>query len=136
MRRLIGAVLVLAALAIPGGALAQPASPLALGSTAWTSNYFSSPSGNIHCREFVDRDLFACITLNTHNAFVVPLQGTAHKESSVSAVQFPHGPTLLYGDRWRDEGRFRCKSLSTGMLCSSLQSGHGFSINRDYYRLF
>ncbi|MCC6224751.1 MAG: hypothetical protein IT201_14810 [Thermoleophilia bacterium] len=105
-------------------------------SPSWSSNYFSSPSGNIRCREFVKKDLMACLTLNDNFAAIVPLYGNSRKQRSVGAWQFPHGPTLDYGESWRDPGRFRCKSRSDGMRCWSIPTGHGFFISRDTYDLW
>jgi len=123
----VAALTLFGVLAAPGGALAQP---------AWSSNYFHSPSGNIRCREFINRDLMACLTLNDHFAVIVPLFGRARKERHVAAYQFPRGPALAYGERWRDSGRFRCTSRTSGMSCSSLQTGHGFFIERYTYSLY
>ena len=102
----------------------------------WTSNYFSSPTGNIRCREFVKRNLMACLTLNDNFAVIVPLYGKSRKQRNVGALQFPRGPTLYYGEKWRDAGRFRCKSSSDGMRCWSIPTGHGFFISRDIYDLW
>lgn len=131
MRRLLLLGIVIG-LCLPVGA-AQGTLPLSQG---WSSNYFSSPSGNIRCREFVKKDLMACITLNDKFAAIVPLYGNSYKQRNVGAWQFPRGPTLSYGERWRDAGRFRCKSRTDGMRCWSIPTGHGFFINRDRYKLW
>ena len=131
MKRLLLLGIVIS-LCLPVGA-AQGALPL---SQDWWSNYFSSPSGNIRCREFVKKDLMACITLNDKFAAIVPLYGDSYKQRNVGSWQFPRGPTLDYGERWRDAGRFRCKSRSDGMRCWSIPTGHCFFINRDRYNLW
>ena len=118
---------VLAAIAVVS-ASAQP--------SGWSSNYFHSPSGNIRCREFVNRNLMACLTLNDHFAVMVPLRGRARKQLDVADWQFPHGPVLAYGESWTHAGRFECRSESSGMSCWSLVSGRGFFIERYSYDLF
>src|SRR3989304_2334582 len=81
---------------------------------SWTSNYFSSPSGNIRCREFVKRNLMACLTLNDNFAVIVPLYGKSRKQRNVGALQFPRGPTLYYGEKWRGGGRGRGEAECVG----------------------
>ena len=117
-------------------AIALVAPTIGSAQPAWTSNYFHSPSGNIRCREFVNADLMACLTLNDHYAVFVPLHGKAGKERNVSANKFPRGPTLGYGEKWSDPGRFRCISRQSGMTCKSIPTGHGFFIERFTYSLF
>ena len=83
MKRLLLLGIVIS-LCLPVGA-AQGALPL---SQDWWSNYFSSPSGNIRCREFVKKDLMACITLNDKFAAIVPLYGDSYKQRNVGSWQF------------------------------------------------
>jgi hypothetical protein len=45
------------------------------------------------------------------------------------------GPTLPYGQS-KQKGRFRCRSLETGMRCVNRRDNHGFLLSRQEVRLF
>jgi hypothetical protein len=45
------------------------------------------------------------------------------------------GPRLAYG-KSITLGRLRCTSLTSGVTCTNLRDGHGFSISRQRVRLF
>lgn len=126
---LVGALL---AMALAGGAS---------GSTAWTSEYFHSPTHNIHCRWFWNEELMACVTQNNGRMVAVTEYGNAYTRYGTSGHSFPAGPTLYYGETWRgydgnNDTAVRCWSRSTGMTCKSLKTGHGFWIAKEGYRLF
>jgi hypothetical protein len=115
--------------------LAGGSSRAAPSTTAWNSNWFQSPTGNIRCRYFVSSRLLACTTLNNGRMLGVTLTGTPFARRSFG-YSFPGGPVLSYGDWWSVRGKFRCDSRSTGMTCKSLQTRFGFFINRTSYRFF
>lgn len=130
MRRLVVLAALLVAWTFAGAAGAQHSAPA---SPSWTSDYFSSPSDNIRCRYFVARNpLMACITLNDDAMVGVRLCcRVGFRRWGHGNRGFPPGPTLRYGSTWRSPGEFKCKSYFDRMECWSLQSGHGFAINRD-----
>jgi hypothetical protein len=47
----------------------------------------------------------------------------------------PTSTPLRYGDA-SVEGDIACQSAATGMTCTNLKDGHGFSISRERYRAF
>ena len=128
MQRAIACIaLVLAGLLLGGGqALAR-----------WHSNTFHSPTGNIHCRYFQNTPgrKLACLTLNNNRLVVATPTGRSYATTS-SSFYYPAGHVLAYGATWRVRGVYRCVSRFAGMTCTSVQTGHGFFINRSSYRLF
>jgi len=50
------------------------------------------------------------------------------------SVHDKRAKTLSYG-KTRKYGSFTCTSKTSGLRCSN-RSGHGFSLNRDRYKLF
>jgi hypothetical protein len=131
VRRAAAGLAVAAVLAV-GGSAGATAAP---GSATWKSNYFRSPTGNIRCHWSRYDQVIACITLNNYNVLALPLYGRPFR-ANFNNYTFPVGPTLYYGDYWVGAGQFRCDSRSTGMTCTSLQSGRGFTIAREGYRVF
>lgn len=130
------ALVLAAAAAAPGGA--RTTTPLA---PAWTSEWFHSPTHNIHCRWFWQEGLMACITQNNMRMTAVSTYGRASMRWGTAGRSFPAGPTLYYGERWTgsdadDNTAVRCWSRSTGMTCKSLFTGRGFWIAKEGYRLF
>ena len=105
-------------------------------SSAFESNWFRSPTGNIRCRYFPQDAVLACKTLNNGRAAVVPLRGRAYVLRQLTDYTFPRGPVLAYGDYWAVPRRFRCDSTTAGMRCRSLQSGRGFVLSRSGARTF
>jgi hypothetical protein len=122
---------------LPATSIGAPTSDRAAGSGSWESDYFESPSGNILCRYFPEANpVMACMTLNDGAMGGVRLccgRGFLRRWTN---RPFLHGPVLRYGEIWRAPGEFRCKSSFNGMRCRSLQSGHGFFINRDEWSRF
>jgi hypothetical protein len=104
--------------------------------SAFRSNWFQSPSGNIRCRYFTEGDVMACNTLNNGRVAVVPVRGQAYVLARLTDFTFPRGPVLHYGDYWSLAGRFRCDSYTYGMRCRSLRSGRGFLVSRSGFRTF
>ena len=131
----LGAAVLVAALAVTATGASSPSSPSVGASPAWNSNWFRSPTGNIRCRWWpVDR-LVACTTLNNRRMVAVRVFGRPFVRSSFG-YSFPAGPVLSYGDTWSVRGRVKCWSRYEGMTCRSLETLAGFSINRTSYRLF
>src|SRR5215813_12093044 len=106
---------------------------LPVSASAWTSNYFSSPTRNIRCHN--GGSWIACTTLNSGLVVTVTLYGHAYTDYDQSEFGVG-GPTLYYGQSYNVTGRFHCLSRSDGMTCSSVRSGHGFFINRTNYRVW
>jgi len=115
-------------------ALLVTASPAA----AWRSNYWHTPSHNIHCRYFPDiggSPVMACTTQN--DDFVIAMtpdhRPWIDQHGADGWPAFPAGPTLAYGQNWVKGGTFKCLSRKKGVTCVSLQSDHGFFVNRANY---
>ena len=108
--------------------------------SAWRSNYWHTPTHNIHCRFFPDiggTPVMACTTQN--DDFVIamtPERKGWTDQGSDDWPPFPAGPTLQYGDSWTARGNFRCVSQKKGVTCRSLQTRHGFFVNRASYSLW
>jgi hypothetical protein len=129
----LAAVLAVGALPV-GAGTTTPAGP------AWTSEWFHSPTHNIHCRWFWNEGLMACMTENNGRMAAVTPYGRPYARWGTGGRTFPAGPTLYYGELWNgyngsDTQVIRCWSRSTGMTCKSLMTGRGFSIAREGIRL-
>ncbi|MGO9972617.1 MAG: DUF6636 domain-containing protein [Solirubrobacteraceae bacterium] len=61
--------------------------------------------------------------------------GPGHFVCAGDTVLDPSAPTLAYGTT-TIVGPFQCASKTTGMSCTNLQTGHGFSIAIQGYRVF
>ncbi len=134
---LLGLVLT-AALATAGAPAAQPVRPA---STSWESDWFVSPTHNIHCRWFWTEGLIACTTENNGRMAGVTVWGQPFARWGTGGRRFPSGPVLSYGYTYTGRNAsgsptIRCWSRSTGMTCKSLKTGAGFWIAREGYRLF
>jgi hypothetical protein len=68
------------------------------------------------------------------SSFGMNARGRAAPLCVSDTVFDPHAKVLPYGHS-RRLGPFSCKSLTTGLRCKN-QSGHGFLLNRDRYKLF
>jgi hypothetical protein len=125
-------VSLLAAVLLCGTASARTVSDTATVAPSWESDYFQSPTGNIRCRYFYAANpLMACVTLNdTAMVGVRACCRPGFRRWGTGNHGFPPGPTLQYGQTWRSRGEFKCKSYFDRMECWSVQSGHGFWINR------
>jgi hypothetical protein len=125
MKRLTILLALACGLAMPGAA------------GAWVSNFFHSPTHNIHCRYFPNKGKkMACMTQNNGRMVWVTRYGYAHAKWGHSGHSFPAGPTLHYGHYWYYHHDYRCNSYQSGMKCWSYHTGHGFFIHRAGYRLF
>ncbi len=107
---------------------------------------FHSPSGNIRCDIFkqgVRCDIQqrswqsppkpnSC-EFDWGQSIGLTHMGKAHFLCVSDATE--QGATLNYGDSISVHG-FRCKSLTSGVRCKGKQSGHGFKLSRESYRLF
>ena len=111
--------------------------------------YFETPSGNIGC--YVDVTAARCdIRERSWEPPEIPKacvkagvdfgQGIAVGKNGASFVcagdtAFGGKATLGYGQvAQRDV--FRCKSAESGMTCSNIETGAGFFISREKYRIF
>jgi hypothetical protein len=130
---LIAASLVIAAIgAGPAQHAAAAPGPQAI---SWWSNWFVSPTHNIHCRYFPGNSLMACTAQNKDHMLGVTVWGQPWHRSTTAGYSFPAGPTLRYGETWTatvdGEKVIRCSSRSTGMTCKSLMTGRGFFLSRE-----
>lgn len=111
---------------------------------------FLSPSRNIACQLFVQGD-GGEVRCDIRQATFTPPQPavpcdldygdsivlTTYAEFGChgDTVFDPGGQVLGYGQRM-EVGSFRCDSERTGVTCTNLSTGRGFSIRRASYRLF
>ncbi len=117
-------------------AIAAGAALVAIGvavptANAWTSNNFQSPTGNIRCRYDVNSEVKACLTGNDGQFAALGRWGRA---CTGRGGTFLGGPVLRYGRSFFVSHKFRCNSKISGMMCASVQSGHGFFTSRDTWR--
>jgi hypothetical protein len=102
----------------------------------WEDNKWKWPGGNIWC--FSPAWGVKCGTLN--DGFTVALRrtGPGIRLADGNVYSFPTPIyTLRIGHHWTwDEAGIVCKSIVTGMRCSSRRTGHGFFISRNRYNLW
>jgi len=134
MRRLVGVLAALGALAGAGSASAAPVS-------------FHSPSGNIRCviapRVYTRCDITQrdwrpppkprTCEFDWGNTLEVGLRGRGRFGCVSDAIE--PGRVLPYGDAIT-RGRFRCRSRRTGLRCVNTRNGHGFALSRERVRRF
>jgi hypothetical protein len=138
----------LAPLALAALALAVSAAPAwAAGGITW----FKTPSKNIYCAWFHEsgskQELRCDVQELAHpapkphgcqfdwgGAFGMSSSGRASALCVSDSVHDKRAKTLGYG-KTRRYGSFSCTSKTSGLRCSN-RSGHGFSLNRERYRLF
>jgi hypothetical protein len=108
---------------------------------------FISPTGNVACT--LDADWARCdIIARDWAAPARPADcefdygqgislGPGEQAQFVCAGDTAFGPdeVLPYGDSIK-AGILRCESADSGIACRDIQTGHGFSISREAYRLF
>jgi hypothetical protein len=110
-------------------------------------SFFQSPSQNIGCvmtkqnvrcdirqRSFDPPPKPRSCDFDWGNAVGVGKNGKG-RFLCVSDTTLGAGDELAYGDSIR-RGRFRCKSLQSGMRCVNKRNGHGFKLSRQRARLF
>lgn len=130
---------VLSAAGLAGGAPGSISRPAV---SSWTSNYFVSPTHNIHCRWWPTNALLACTTQDDDFMTAVTVWGSPWYRRYTGGYYFPSGPYLYYGQYWTgyaaSNGRavVRCWSRTEGMTCRSLMTNRGFFISRENYRLY
>lgn len=69
------------------------------------------------------------------DAFVVGAQGDGRISCASDTVFLASAPVLPYGSSMR-QGPYQCRSELSGVECTNLDSGHGFSLSAANYRLF
>jgi hypothetical protein len=108
---------------------------------------FVSPTGNVSCMidpswarcDIIDRDWSPpprpadCEFDYAHGISLAPDE----QAQFVCAGDTAFGPddVLPYGEAIT-AGVLRCESAQSGIACRDVQTGHGFSISRELYRLF
>jgi hypothetical protein len=138
----------LALFALAACALAVAAAPAGASSSI---TWFRTPSKNIYCAYFHEsgsKPFLRCdVSQLTHQApkphgcqfdwgrsFGMNSTGRASALCVSDSVHDKRAKTLAYG-KTRKYGSFTCTSKTSGLRCSN-RSGHGFSLNRDRYKLF
>jgi hypothetical protein len=96
-------------------------------SSAWTSNFWRSPTRNIACRYYPNLEVVTCQTDNDKFAVAVNRYGSKAYRTYYRWIP-SYAPVLAYGVHWTAPG-FNCGSRSDGMLCRTPQ-GHGFFLSR------
>ena len=132
-----------------GGEEATTSSAKAIAPGKRGPKYFETPSGNIGC--YVAASGARCdirerdweppeIPKSCIEAGVDYGQGIGVGKKGASFVcagdtAFGGKATLDYG-QVSQRGIFRCKSGETGMLCTNIETGAGFFLSRERYRIF
>jgi hypothetical protein len=144
---LIGAATVAAAIAIPAKARADP--------DYSDSQFFQSPSGNIHCEMGYDQKLDpGAVCTIAHSTYAEQCQsaglivwpqfglwqgGSALSPKDMSCVvgdnKAPKYPTLDYGQKTRSFGAINCDSEQSGVTCTDSTTGHFFRVSQESYQL-
>ena len=110
-----------------GVQVGQEGSESAPGASAQSS--FQSPTGNLRCRDEGSR--LHCSSSNDNLAIFLPSYGSPSTGRGTASG----GPVLTYGSSWRSpSGNFSCTSSTSGIDCTN-QSGNGFSLSRETYKL-
>jgi uncharacterized protein DUF6636 len=127
--------------------LAAAITTLVAATPASAATFFHSPSGNIRC--VIDRtSITRCDITNRDwspppkpsscefdwgNSLGLGIRGRGRFLCVSDAVD--RGRTLNCGDAIR-RGRFRCRSRVSGMRCTNVLGGHGFSLSKQRVRRF
>jgi hypothetical protein len=101
--------------------------------SAWSSNTWHSPTGNIRCKFTRSVRVVACGVLNEGATIYLGINGKPRIAYDDAVYDIPAGPALPYGSYWSAVG-FRCTSFSDRMQCVGVYSDHGFWLNRTNYR--
>jgi hypothetical protein len=104
---------------------------LPLSASAFTSNTFDSPSGNIDCRalaDYLNRPVMACTSFSNGRVAYIYRYSRSYLQHDNGQFGFHRGlgPTPAYNRSWSWYG-FDRDSLVTGVQCQNL-AGHGFKI--------
>jgi hypothetical protein len=103
-----------------------------------TLRAFRSPSGNIGCLYYRDKDTAPSVRCDVTGAgdyaWRVRATGKGRKIRVTDTVMVPDAPVLAYG-KSRDFGRITCISRPSGMTCRN-DGGGGFTVSRERKRVF
>ncbi|MBR5951412.1 MAG: hypothetical protein IKZ87_08290 [Actinomycetaceae bacterium] len=108
-----------------------------------------SPTGNLTCggetdtfvtcyaRNWDENSLYGKNSRNdlTYNSVTLRTEGSAALNTTTDTLSAIAPTTIPYGTVVYDNN-FVCASEENGMTCWSMESGHGFFINRDGYKAF
>ena len=111
---------------------------------------FESPTHNIGCQIYAGAQSEARCDIRAHSYTAPVRPGDCDLEWGDSvAVSGDFGYFVCHGDTVFDPGAeilgygqrvefggYRCDSEKTGMTCTNISTGHGFSIRRANYRIF
>ena len=127
-----------------GGGGTQPADQ-----TVTSLTGFTSPSGNLGC--IIDRKSVRCDVQNRewdppsrpascnknvdYGQGITLAAGAAPEFVCAGDTTLGSGPVLPYGESIA-AGLLRCDSEETGMSCRDMESGRGFTISTQAYKLF
>jgi hypothetical protein len=105
--------------------------------SAWNSNVWRNPTGNIACRYNPGVGVVQCMTHN--DGFTLRVRAFRGADVNRRGYVYvpPYAPTLAYGYTWDSGGGWglHCTSRSTGMRCWN-NYGHGFMLKRYAYRIW
>jgi hypothetical protein len=135
----------------PSAARAIPDKEVAAGPVdreVYMLTHFTSPSGNISCVidtggarcDIAERDWSlpprpADCRLDYGHGISIGVGKPARVVCAGDTTIGSGGEPLAYGDAIA-AGPMRCVSAQSGITCSDVESGNGFSISREAYRLF
>jgi hypothetical protein len=122
-RRLLPLSVLIAVIAAPAAASARP-------------KRFAMPSKRIACLYDSRTVYLRCDALFLNDVgYVLRRHGPGHRVRVTDTVFDPRSPVLGYGHRLR-VGPFTCASRRTGLTCRTRANGHGFTISREWQRVF
>ena len=99
-------------------------------SSGATQASLRSPTGNLSCE--LNATQVHCQSINSPHSVTMSADGALKICNGSNCLRSPPGsaPTLAYGGQVT-VGRFRCLSQESGIICSLIQSGKGFLIDRN-----
>jgi hypothetical protein len=94
--------------------------------SAWQSNVFQSPSGNIRCKHYPASMAIVCATAVPRRSVRLDLNGVRRGNTYMRRS----GPVLRYGQVWyTDENEIICGSREDGIACFT--EDFGFRISKE-----
>lgn len=106
-------------------ALALPAT-----SSAWQSDTFQSPSGNLICKYRYNFNAITCGAFSSQLVVHMTSRGRPVQGQRLSWDGTERWPVLGYGLTWNRGGSISCRSLTVGMRCTN-QAGWYFQLARS-----
>lgn len=98
--------------------------------SAWTSDTFQSPSGNLICKYRYAYDSITCGAFSSQLIVHMTRTGRPVQGQRLSWDGSESWPVLGYGLRWNRGGTISCVSLRAGMRCTNT-AGWYFQLSRS-----